>query len=101
VYSYSNSSRNLCIKCWDSAFSAEFQHFILRFPYFADTTKRDVKGVKDKVKKTGWLYGFLYCNAWNQKQKIHTCVMSCDVLREKIIFQRFYKKNYVKIWRNL
>jgi hypothetical protein len=31
LYSYYNSSRILCIKCWDSAFRTEFQHFILRF----------------------------------------------------------------------
>jgi hypothetical protein len=55
LYSYYNSSRTLCIKCWDSAFRTEFQHFILRFPYFADTTKRGVRGWK-----TGWIFGFLY-----------------------------------------
>jgi hypothetical protein len=31
LYSYYNCSRSLCIKCWDSAFRTEFQHFILRF----------------------------------------------------------------------
>ncbi len=31
LYSYHNSSWTLCIKCWDSAFRTEFQHFILRF----------------------------------------------------------------------
>jgi len=31
LYSYYNSSRVLCTKCWDSAFRTEFQHFILRF----------------------------------------------------------------------
>jgi hypothetical protein len=31
VNSYYNSSRTLCIKCWDSPFRTEFQHFILRF----------------------------------------------------------------------
>jgi len=30
LYSYCNSSRTLCIKCWDSAFHTEFQHFIER-----------------------------------------------------------------------
>jgi hypothetical protein len=31
LYNYYNSSRTLCIKCWDSAaFRIEFQHFILR-----------------------------------------------------------------------
>ncbi len=40
LYNYYNSSRTLCIKCRDSAFRTEFQHFILRFPYFTDTTKR-------------------------------------------------------------
>jgi hypothetical protein len=30
-YSYYNSSRTLCMKCWDSAFRTEFEHFILRF----------------------------------------------------------------------
>ncbi len=55
LYIYYNLSRALCIKCWDSAFRTQFQHFILRFPYFADTTKRGVRGWK-----TGWLYGYLY-----------------------------------------
>jgi hypothetical protein len=36
----------LSIKCWNSAFRTEFQHFILRFPYFVDTTKRGVRGRK-------------------------------------------------------
>ncbi len=49
VYSYYNSSRTLCIKCWDSAYSTEFQHFMLRFRCFADTTKRGVMGWR-----TGW-----------------------------------------------
>ncbi len=31
LYSYYNSSRTLCIKCWDSAFRTLFQHFILRY----------------------------------------------------------------------
>jgi hypothetical protein len=31
LYNYYNSSRPLCIKCWDSAFRTKFQHFILRF----------------------------------------------------------------------
>ncbi len=31
LHRYYNSSRMLCIKCWDSAFRTEFQHFILRF----------------------------------------------------------------------
>ncbi len=31
LYSFYNSSRTLYIKCWDSAFRTEFQHFILRF----------------------------------------------------------------------
>jgi hypothetical protein len=31
LYSYYNSSRTLCIKCWDSAFRTELQHFILRY----------------------------------------------------------------------
>jgi len=31
LYNYYNSSRTLCIKCWDSAFRTEFEHFILRF----------------------------------------------------------------------
>jgi hypothetical protein len=31
LYSYYSSSRNLCIRSLDSAFRAEFQHFILRF----------------------------------------------------------------------
>jgi hypothetical protein len=52
LYSYYNSSRTLCIKCWDSAFRTEFQHFILRFPYFTDTTKRGVRRWK-----TGWRQG--------------------------------------------
>jgi hypothetical protein len=30
-YTYYNSSRTLCLKCWDSAFRTEFQHFILKF----------------------------------------------------------------------
>jgi hypothetical protein len=37
LYNYYNSSRSLlCIKCWDSAFRIEFQHFVLRFsiPYW-------------------------------------------------------------------
>jgi hypothetical protein len=36
------------------ALGAEIQHFILRlikFPYFTDTTKRGVRGPKDRVKK--------------------------------------------------
>jgi hypothetical protein len=39
----------LCINCWDSVFRTQFQHFILRFPYFADITKRGLRGWK-----TGW-----------------------------------------------
>jgi hypothetical protein len=31
MYSYYNSSPTFCIKCWDSAFRPELQHFILRF----------------------------------------------------------------------
>jgi hypothetical protein len=87
LYSYYNSSRTLCIKCWDSAFSTEFQHFILRFPYFADTTKRGVRGWK-----TGWLYRFLYCNAWNHPKKnshVSWVVMFCV---KKSYFSVFIKK---------
>jgi hypothetical protein len=52
LYSYYNSSRTLCIKCWDSAFRTEFQHFILRFSKIfllihMDTTKRGVRGWKE------------------------------------------------------
>jgi hypothetical protein len=28
---YNSSSHTLCMKCWDSAFRTEFQHFMLRF----------------------------------------------------------------------
>jgi hypothetical protein len=31
IHLYYNSSWTLCIKCWDSAFRTQFQHFILRF----------------------------------------------------------------------
>jgi hypothetical protein len=31
LFSYYKSPRTLCIKCWDSAFRTELQHFILRF----------------------------------------------------------------------
>jgi hypothetical protein len=31
LYSYYNSSRTLCIKCWDSAFRTDLYDFILRF----------------------------------------------------------------------
>jgi hypothetical protein len=51
LYTYCNSSRTLCIKCWDSASRTEFQHPILRFNkislLFADTTKRRVRGWKE------------------------------------------------------
>jgi hypothetical protein len=59
LYNYDNSSQTLCIKCWDSAFRSEFQHFILRFPYFTDTTKRGVRGWK-----TGWNQGEDRVNFW-------------------------------------
>jgi hypothetical protein len=47
---YYNSSRTLCIKCWDSAFRTEFQHSywdLIKFPYFTDTTKRGVNAWKE------------------------------------------------------
>ncbi len=57
LYSYYNSSRTSCIKCWDSAFRTEFQHFVLsfsisywdliKFPYFTDTAKRGVREWKE------------------------------------------------------
>jgi hypothetical protein len=56
------------LKCWDSAFRTEFQHFfILRFNKIFMTLygyhyKRGVRGVKRGPKK-GWLYGFLYYNS--------------------------------------
>ncbi len=40
-YSYYNSSRTLCIKCWDSSIS---YWDLIKFPYFAETTKRGVRG---------------------------------------------------------
>jgi len=48
---YYNSSRTLCIKCWDSAFRTESFSIsywdLIKFPYFTDTTKRGVKGWKE------------------------------------------------------
>jgi hypothetical protein len=54
------------------ALNAEIQHFVLsfsisyrdliKFPYFADTTKRGVKRRPNERVKPGWLYGYLYCN---------------------------------------
>ncbi len=49
LYSYYNSSRTLCIKCWDSAFRTEFQHFILRFNLFHTVLFLKVCGVHNCV----------------------------------------------------
>jgi hypothetical protein len=51
LYSYYDSSRTLCIKCWDSAFGTESFSIsywdLIKLPYFADTTKRGVRGRKE------------------------------------------------------
>jgi len=59
LYSYYNSSRTLCIKCWDSALRSEISYnfLILRIP-----RKEGLGGEgrpKDRV-KTGWIYRYLY-----------------------------------------
>ncbi len=49
-YSYYNSSRTLCIKCWVLHFVLSFSiscRDLIKFPYFADTTKRGVRGWKE------------------------------------------------------
>jgi hypothetical protein len=62
----------LCIKMLHFALSFNISTvFILRFPYFADTIKRGIRGVKDRV-KTGWLYEFLYCLVIVFEVKLYT-----------------------------
>ncbi len=65
IHLYYNSSWTLCIKCWDSAFRTEFQHFILRFnkisSYFTDTTKRRVRGWKEAQREGEYLWISVIC----------------------------------------
>ncbi len=66
LYSYYNSSRTLCIKCWDSAFRTEIKHFIPRFNKISlldcDTTKRRVRGWKEAQRKGEFADISLMCN---------------------------------------
>jgi hypothetical protein len=58
LYNYYNYSRTLCNMCW--RFNTQISYSdLIKFPYFADTTKRGDKGWK-KQRVTLWI---LYCFA--------------------------------------
>ncbi len=54
LYSYYNSSRTFCIKCWDSTFRTEFSISywdFIKFHYLADTTKRGARSWKEAQRR--------------------------------------------------
>jgi len=66
LYSYYNSFRTLCIKCW---VRTEFQHFILRFNkislLYTNTTKRGVRGWKEAQRQGDFTdFSNIWYNYW-------------------------------------